>query len=274
MKNPGRKLAAIAVVIVFITSLSGFFMGLLQTSRQAADSRLVASNWAEPTPTYHAADVPVAPRYVDLHHHLLQPNRDWQSQTANLPRIAPQPDGTELILSVVDQQRQRAARAERRAYAGAPPISPHPVDQMSSAACLACHGNPVRVGNLLVPQISHPPYSQCLQCHAAGPGPSSSWTELIPPPSGTDFAAIAASNSFDGHHLAEPGARAFDSAPAVIPHTTWMRENCMSCHGPGGSSALRTSHPSRQSCTQCHPLNPDLEQHPVSLAPFLANTNP
>jgi cytochrome c-type protein NapB len=31
-----------------------------------------------------------------------------------------------------------------------------------------------------------------------------------------------------------------------------MRENCMSCHGEGGTSAIRTSHPDRQSCTQCH----------------------
>ncbi len=272
MKTPGRKLAAIAAVAAFITSLSGFFMGLLQTSRQAADSRQVAATWSEPTYPSHT-EFPEAPTYAELPHHRLQPNHDWQPRTSQLPLVDQGIDGTTLILSVLEQRQLRAARAERRAFDGAPPIAPHPVDQMSSAACLACHGNPVRVGQLVVPQISHPShYSQCLQCHASGAGPTSTWEGLPPPVEGIDLATLAATNTFPGHREAAPGERAFDSAPAVIPHTTWMRENCMSCHGPGGSSALRTSHPSRQSCTQCHPLNPALEQRPASLEPFLAAT--
>lgn len=271
MKNPGRKLAAIAAVIACITSLSGFFMGLLQTSRQAADSRAVAATWTEPTsPT--GADYPEAPTYTELSQHTLQPNRDWQPRTNQLPRVDQPADSTELILSTIEQQQLRAARAERRAFDGAPPISPHPVDQMSSAACLACHGNPVRVGQILVPQISHPPYSQCLQCHASGAGPTSTWAELPSPAGATDLASISATNTFEGHRQTASGERAFADAPAVIPHPTWMRENCMSCHGPGGSSALRTSHPSRQSCTQCHPADATRDQVPQSLDPFLATT--
>lgn len=269
MKLPRRKLAAIVAVVACITSLSGFFMGLLQSDRQAADSRLSAATWVEPAAAPDT-ELPEAPTYVDLPQHQLQPNHAWQSTTTQLPRVEQTEDGTELILGAVEQRLVRVERATRRAFDGAPPVAPHPVDQMSSVSCLACHGTPVRVGDRLVTQISHPPYSQCLQCHASGPGPTSTWEALLPPADAPDLAHIAVTNSFAGHQQAEPGERAFDSAPAVVPHTTWMRENCMSCHGPGGSSALRTSHPSRQSCTQCHPLNPALEQRPVSLDPFLA----
>ena len=30
------------------------------------------------------------------------------------------------------------------------------------------------------------------------------------------------------------------------------KENCLACHGPRGHPFLRTSHPERTNCTQCH----------------------
>jgi len=138
-------------------------------------------------------------------------------------------------------------------------VVPHPIDQQQAESCLACHGEPVLVDQKLVPQISHAAYSQCLQCHAAGTGPSKHWTEAP-----GLFEAARVSSQFTGHQLDHGGTRSFDGAPAVIPHTTWMRENCMSCHGPGGSSALRTSHPSRQRCVQCHPADAALDQRPMA----------
>ena len=64
--------------------------------------------------------------------------------------------------------------------------------------------------------------------------------------------ATFAANAFQG--LASPthGERAWDIAPPQIPHQGVMRERCMSCHGPNGRDALQSSHPERQSCTQCH----------------------
>ena len=256
-----RKLAWIGGLVAFITGVSGFFMGLLQTSRQAADSRDRGSIWIESTPSdtppSSAASVPTAPRYLDLRSRELQPNRAWQPHTDQLPR-AKFTDGQDLILSSIEQAQQRLDRAARRAFDGAPPVVPHPIDPQSPASCLACHGEPVLVDKKLVPQISHPTYSQCLQCHAAGNGPSTPWTST----SG-DLVYASVTSRFEGHRLDHGGTRSYEGAPAVIPHTTWMRENCLSCHGPGGSSALRTSHPSRQSCVQCHPANSSLDQRPL-----------
>jgi cytochrome c-type protein NapB len=49
------------------------------------------------------------------------------------------------------------------------------------------------------------------------------------------------------------GSRATPGAPPTIPHRTLMRENCIACHdGPGAREEVRTTHPERWRCTQCH----------------------
>ena len=46
--------------------------------------------------------------------------------------------------------------------------------------------------------------------------------------------------------------RAFSGAPPTIPHRVFMRDNCISCHGPTGYHEYRTTHPNRTQCMQCH----------------------
>ena len=49
------------------------------------------------------------------------------------------------------------------------------------------------------------------------------------------------------------GDRASGGAPPRIPHRILMRENCGSCHdGPAAREEIRTSHPERTRCRQCH----------------------
>jgi cytochrome c-type protein NapB len=49
------------------------------------------------------------------------------------------------------------------------------------------------------------------------------------------------------------GGRATPGAPPTIPHRTLMRENCVACHdGPGAREEIRTNHPERWRCRQCH----------------------
>jgi cytochrome c-type protein NapB len=49
------------------------------------------------------------------------------------------------------------------------------------------------------------------------------------------------------------GGRLYPGAPPVIPHFVAMRENCLACHsGPAARPEIRTSHPERANCTQCH----------------------
>lgn len=261
MTSPARKLAWVVSLVASVTVVSGFFMGLLQTRRHAADFRERGAAWTEPAPTPARGKAPAAPTYLALRDRELQPNHDWRQHTDLLPR-AKFADGEALLLTPEEQEEQRLARAILRAYDGAPPVVPHPIDQHNAASCLACHGKPVLVDKKLVPQISHPTYSQCLQCHAADTGPANPWTQTAGP-----FKPKRVPSHFVGHRLDHGGTRSYEGAPAIIPHTTWMRENCLSCHGPGGSSALRTSHPSRQSCVQCHAADSSLDLRPrLSLA--------
>jgi cytochrome c-type protein NapB len=112
--------------------------------------------------------------------------------------------------------------------------------------------------------MSHPAYTHCIQCHAPqhGPGPALA----TPPPS---LATPALANVFSGLPAPAGGSRAYSAAPPVMPHTTQMRENCVSCHGPGGSSVIKTTHPQRQNCLQCHATDAARETLPAAMVPIL-----
>ncbi len=256
----GRKLAVVATVVALTTGLSGYFMGLRQTDRSAADHR----NPVATLPADHAtaepdlSTAPVAPRYPELRDRTRQPNSGWVNSLGNLPP-APAFTADTPHLSTEEITALRAKRDARRAFTGAPPTVPHPIDQHASTTCLACHGHPTRIGKLDVPQISHPVYTNCIQCHApaAGPGPL-----LASPPAAQSTPVLA--NSFVGLTAALSGTRAYTGAPPTIPHTTAMRQNCVTCHAPGGSSALKTSHPQRQNCLQCHALDAARSTQPIA----------
>lgn len=47
----------------------------------------------------------------------------------------------------------------------------------------------------------------------------------------------------------------------TIPHGTQLRSDCLSCHGPPGLVGLRTPHPDRQACVQCHAPNAELDEY-------------
>ena len=49
------------------------------------------------------------------------------------------------------------------------------------------------------------------------------------------------------------GARLNPFAPPTLPHKAFMRENCTACHsGPAAREEIRTDHPERPRCRQCH----------------------
>ena len=130
----------------------------------------------------------------------------------------------------------------RRAYPGAPPVVPHAVEDAEAGGktCLACHasgGWAPRFG-AYAPVVPHPELVSCRQCHVPeltkGVFRATAWTTTAPP-------AI--------RRAALPGS------PPPIPHALQMRENCVACHaGPAAVPELRTSHPARVNCRQCHAL--------------------
>jgi len=143
-----------------------------------------------------------------------------------------------------DLEAVRTKRASRRAYDGAPPTIPHAVRQIGKLACLACHDKGAKVGDKIAPAMSHEPYASCTQCHV----PQTSPMATKPPPALTP-------NSFVGLKAPTNGGRAWAGAPPTIPHKVFMRQRCGSCHGVSGANPIRSTHPYRQSCRQCHVPN-------------------
>jgi cytochrome c-type protein NapB len=134
-------------------------------------------------------------------------------------------------------------RARRRAYDGAPPTVPHPIDERALPNCLLCHERGAVVGELRAPAISHPPMGSCLQCHA--PEPASHGSPVT-------TSTLQVVNAFEPEPPGGGGTRAWESAPPTRPHPWAMRENCGACHGVAGDPGLRTPHADRQNCEQCH----------------------
>ena len=146
------------------------------------------------------------------------------------------------------------ARAERRAFNGAPPQVPHAVEHTDDAACYACHGQGARIGEGVANPMSHRFMVHCLQCHA-GPTP------LV-----FQDVQVSVENSFAGLKAPTEGERAGPGAPPVIPHSTWMREQCLSCHGGIGWEGLEVTHRWRTNCLQCHAITSPLDQPDAHLA--------
>ena len=253
-RRSGWHGAALAAVVAVTVGLSGFFMGLRQTGRSTVEQREQWSAAAPEQPAPAGDPAPPIVEYARLGERSLHANRDWVNA---LDKLAPPPPPQVgyAFLSADEQQLARRRRAARRLYDGAPPTAPHPLDQMTPAACLECHGRPTSISGVMVPLMSHPQHRNCLQCHVSSAGPTSTWR--------TGEMALSDGNLFQGKPASGYGSRAYVGAPPVVSHTTWMRQSCITCHGPGGTAAFRTSHPERQNCLQCHATDARAEQSPL-----------
>ena len=152
-------------------------------------------------------------------------------------------------------------RAQRRAYAGAPPVVPHAIDQLGTQACTVCHAEGMQVGNVVAPAMSHGYLANCTQCHVEARGALPlEWGEAE---------LLSMGSLFQGQSEPGAGSRAWQGAPPTIPHSTWMRSACITCHASEVGAGLQTSHPWRTSCTQCHAPSADLDQMPVRTSPWV-----
>lgn len=138
--------------------------------------------------------------------------------------------------------RSTGERAASRAYDGAPPTIPH---DAALGACGTCHDadGTLIEGIGVAPASPHGPDAadgalrRCRQCHAA----QTSTTLLV----ASRFAGLPQGPW--------KGSRATPGAPPRIPHSLQLRGECLSCHaGPGARAELRTTHPERARCRQCH----------------------
>lgn len=258
--DPLLRAAQLFLAGVIGMAFVGFFVGI----RQGAPP-------PEPKPVVHETpeiqtDAIPATSYRDFDRRRLGPNRAWKSTFTSLAQPAidlfARPERT-------DEGRRAALdkRASRRAFDGAPPVVPHPIDQRTTASCLVCHGDGVAIGTasagpIWAPKMSHGVLANCTQCHVEQ---QAAELEAMPMPP----------NHFAGRPAPLGGRRAWTGAPPTVPHTVFMRESCLSCHGPSGSEPIRTTHAWRTNCLQCHAPSAVLDQiSPDDRAPWSTGENP
>ncbi|MCX7868042.1 MAG: hypothetical protein N2438_13150 [Limisphaera sp.] len=138
-------------------------------------------------------------------------------------------------------------RSSTRAFWGAPPLMPHAfAGDRDGRYCLECHAREDRIEKRqrAIAPVPHAEFTQCQQCHVSGV------QRDLPP---------FRENVFTGRTPPGKGSRAHPWAPPTVPHGLFMRENCLSCHGPAGHQRIATSHPWRSQCLQCHVAEADRE---------------
>jgi cytochrome c-type protein NapB len=233
-----------AVVLGF--AVVGFFVG---TGSPPTDGTPLV---AAPAVEASAGAQGTVPTYRQERTRAAGPGMDWDAELAAL-RGPGRTDPVDLAGS--SKTVDLADRSENRAYDGAPPTIPHPVRQASVAECLACHAEGMRLRGAVASPVSHAEYASCTQCHVVSEGPMPG--ARLPPD------GAFSGNTFVGLASPTAGPRAWDIAPPQIPHKTFMREQCMSCHGPNGRDAMRSTHPDRQQCEQCHAPSAVMDQRVV-----------
>ena len=212
----------IGLAVAVAVAAAGFFVGTAAPVDDPSRLRIEASPFD--------GRVEVAPTYSELRT-TSSTTSTWDAEAA---RWTPAPGDSDR---------------SNRAYEGAPPTIPHAVDQASAGECMACHEDGLAIRGQSASAVPHDAFASCTQCHVVQDTP-------VP---GEALAYELADNRFVGMAAPGDGARYWAGGPPLIPHTTRMRENCDSCHGPAGSDPLVTPHPERQSCSQCHAPSAELE---------------
>lgn len=170
----------------------------------------------------------------------------WASLALGLVALACAPAEAAQDVAVPGQpgrmKSSAAERALRRAYDGAPPVVPH---ASFGVACVSCHTTRgLEVAGLgFAPPSPHAETAglgaaaRCVQCHVE----RATETLFVE----TGFTGL--------RQDLRRGKRQHAYSPPVLPHPAFMRENCLACHdGPAAREEIRTSHPERPRCTQCH----------------------
>ncbi|MBK8913033.1 MAG: hypothetical protein IPM64_00285 [Phycisphaerales bacterium] len=220
-----------------IVLASGAAIALLGAGAAQTDSRTPASVAGMPIPRSSPAAPPPPPA--------MQP---W---LLNNPAPVVIPENRANPVAVADKFASRVKsieqRAALRAFEGAPPTVPHPILDLNVQTCRACHASGLTAGDKTARMVSHTFLVNCTQCHV----------EATPDARDADMPG----NSFVGLRASGyGGTRAWTGAPPVMPHTVFMRTNCVSCHGEHGYDGWRPDHLSRTNCMQCHVPAAEFEQ--------------
>jgi cytochrome c-type protein NapB len=216
----------------FTLALVGFFVG----TRQDEYTGVKETGYVDAPEDETSSDSGTrsARKYPELMEEPFRNNRQWQTALYEDQRY----------LDLDSPPAKQEPRAANRAYAGAPPTVPHTIQQRGDLGCASCHLNGQQIQDRVAPAMSHRFMQNCTQCHAPSEPKLPFETQRPETISGT--------NHFDGMQQTERGEREYAGSPPQMPHPIYMRQNCLSCHGPARTNAVTTTHPERRVCTQCH----------------------
>ena len=153
-----------------------------------------------------------------------------------------------------------------RAYPGSPPRIPHgfTADEFRTGACNTCHqrGGYSPRFNAYVPVTPHPEMPACLQCHVGRDEVTGVSLPSLDPSTvcrqcHAPGAARWAESLVDWRPMAWPSRvrPAENGGVPAINHDLFFRGNCLACHsGPSAVAEIRTTHPERADCRECHVL--------------------
>lgn len=255
----------VAFAIMWV-AITGYFIGLTSPMTASVDSDddaspLIAVQESDDEKSADSADgrftIP-ASSYAEIADRATSGNDSWTTRLTMLKEVPYDPHAN-TSRSEAEMHESLQTRQNLRAFAGAPPTVPHTINQQSSRACLACHGEGIKTKSLRAAKMSHQFLENCTQCHVEQTSPNATVSQSV----------LFRENSFEGRPEQALGERASENAPPVIPHSTWMRSDCLSCHGRSAHPGMRTTHAWRQNCTQCHAGSPSLDQIEIPKARFL-----
>lgn len=254
----GLKFAYMICFVVVALTVTGYFIGL-QSPMNRADAALAERaikikplSDSKSNSKFTSDDVIMATGYEGMAEATRVRSSGW---TTSLTDLKSEFDPLAEVKITPDQKAfALALREQNRAFNGAPPTVPHPIDQMSTQACIVCHGEGFKTDSIRMSKMSHQFLENCTQCHVEND------PRHMP-------ALLFCENSFVGLPAPTGGPRAFEGAPPMIPHSTWMRVECMSCHGFSGVQGIRSTHPWRTNCQQCHAPSSVLDQIEIDEEP-------
>ncbi len=240
----------IAFVIVSF-AIAGYFTGLQAPMKASStESSLIVHGTENGRSGMTEAGVIPATHYANMSQATLS-NRQQVQLTTFKSTVDPL---AEIIIKPEDKLAALLKREQNRAFNGAPPTIPHPIDQRTDASCVACHTHGAKTASLRIPKMSHHFLANCTQCHI-----EKNSQQFTP--------VVFRESDFNGLQAPTSGPRAFQGAPPQIPHSTWMRTDCMSCHGETGQYGIRTTHPWRSNCQQCHAPSATMDQSLLATQP-------
>ena len=170
----GRKLASLICSVVVALTVTGFFIGLqspmnpFEKAIKGGVSSLRTFPEASSATQGSNGNVLAATDYRDIGEATRKRSLDWRTSLVDLKsKFDPL---AEVKVTPEQKAFALALREQNRAFNGAPPTVPHPIDQMSTQTCMACHGEGMKTESLRISKMSHQFLENCTQCHVENGG--------------------------------------------------------------------------------------------------------